>query len=303
MHTDNACDLLKPKNPTYREEFFAYLYDAWQRDLGKVGDMTVQALFGKEASRQIKAKIIAKESGIIAGIEEVSYFISQTKRIKCKILQKDGSRVKRGTALLQLEGSIDDILSLERTLLNFLQRMSGIATQTRALRVKAQKINPHIFITSTRKTVLGLLDKKAVCIGGGGTHRLGLYDAILVKSTHLKLLKNNLKTVAQNLKKWKKKTRFIEIEVTNAKQAWTLSQLIQGPFIIMFDNMHPKVIRETVQKIRKIRHDITFEASGGINEKNIKTFAKTGVDILSLGSLTHSVKALDFHLKINEPRW
>ena len=192
------------------------------------------------------------------------------------------ARIEKGDAIIKLVGGIKTILKLERTILNILQRMSGIATQTAHL----VKLCPHVLICPTRKTQWGLLDKKAVTVGGGGTHRLGLYDWILIKDNHLKISNFEFRIL----------NKFWEIEVKNEKELKKAIAL--KPDVIMFDNFKPNQIKKLIKILHEKHPQIIFEASGGINEETIKNYSQTGVDVISLGALTHSTKALDISLDI-----
>ena len=223
--------------------------------------------------------------------------------------KKDGASVKKGEVILEITGNARDILGYERTLLNILQRMCGIATAT--FNVK-KLVKGRCSIAATRKTLLHLIDKKAVSIGKGLTHRLDLSDFILIKDNHLAVLGNNIR-MAIELSDRNSKTKHIEIEVKNKKEALEAARAIKKIkskklFAIMFDNMEPSMIKTTIIKINNIlknknndkknKRIILFEASGGINPKNIAEYSKTGVDVVSLGFLTHSVKAFDMSLDI-----
>ncbi len=306
----NQKEKLTLKNKVYFNQVKTYLTNSLADDLGDKGDITSNALI--KDNPKAKAVIIAKQSGILAGIEEIVWFaknypdfLSQENRgssippqrnrdkihgIKYKT---DGQQIKRGDKILTITGGVKDILKIERTILNLLQRMSGIATETNKL---IRKTKNKTLICSTRKTPLGLLDKKAVTVGGGGTHRLGLYDWILVKDNHLKI--SNFKFQISK--------RFWEIEVDTEKQALKFAKF--NPGAIMFDNLSPRQIKNIIKilnpsaKLRanKYKPNIIFEASGGINEKNIAEYSKTGVDVISIGYLTHSAKALDLSLEIKK---
>jgi nicotinate-nucleotide pyrophosphorylase (carboxylating) len=263
-----------------------FLFDFFLReDLAGIGDITSN-LFISEKSTAI-AEIIVKKNGILAGLQEAKWFLRQ-QGIKFQTKINDGDKIKKGQIILKLSGKAKKILMAERTLLNVLQRMSGIASATAEL---VKKVNNKVLICPTRKTQWGLLDKRAVVCGGGGTHRLGLYDFILIKENHF-FDQNNL---TNKLPKYLTKT-FWEIEVENEKQALEIARL--NPSAIMFDDFAPLKIKEIIKKIKKISSNIIFEASGGINEKNISQYANTGVDIISLGALTHSAKALDISLNL-----
>ncbi|MEM2918326.1 MAG: carboxylating nicotinate-nucleotide diphosphorylase [Candidatus Altiarchaeota archaeon] len=248
--------------------------------------------------KTVLAKIISKDIGIVSGISELSvlFEIFNIKIIK-KI--KDGSKITKGKVIFKLKGNIREILLVERTALNILSRMSGISTLTREFVEKARKKNPKIRIAATRKILplFSYFDKKAVKIGGGDTHRHGLYDMILIKDNHLKIFGN----VKNALKKAKEQVSFahkIEIEVSSVKDAILAAK--NGADIIMLDNFSIVEIKKTIEILKKenLRDKVLLEASGNITLENVEDFASTGVDILSIGMLTHSVKALDMSLEI-----
>lgn len=271
---------LKMSNSKYKNQVKWFCDFMLQEDLGETGDITSNIVL--KTNPKVTAEIIAKESGTIAGLEETKWLCTKYK-IHVTKYKNDGTRVKKGEKIMQVKGKIKDILKLERTILNILQRMSGIATQTNKLITKSGPL-----LCPTRKTQWGLLDKKAVVLGGGGTHRLGLYDWILVKDNHIKLT-DPMSYVLCPMSFW-------EIECKTEQQIWEFLGL--KPDAIMLDNMTPKQITKIKQKLNKNYPEIIIEASGGINEKNIREYQKTGVDIISLGSLTHSTKVLDLSLNI-----
>ena len=249
-----------------------------QEDLGETGDITSDTVL--KNNPKVTAIITAKEKGVIAGLEEIKWLLTAYS-LQLTAFTKDGNKIKKDEKIIKLSGNIKTILKLERTILNILQRMSGIATQTNKLTTKNSPL-----LCPTRKTQWGLLDKKAVVLGGGGTHRLGLYDWILIKDNHLKITNFQLLIFK----------KFYEVECKDEKQVFEFAKL--NPGAIMLDNMKPKKIKKLVPQIRKINPNIILEASGGITEKNIKGYQKTGVDVISLGSLTHSTKVLDLSLNI-----
>jgi nicotinate-nucleotide pyrophosphorylase (carboxylating) len=277
----NQKEKLSLNNNAYLEQVKKFTQDLLENDI------TSNAVI--KGNKKAQAKIFSKEQGIVAGLAEVVWFLEKN-NIKIKKNKKDGDAVKENEQLLLLSGKIKDILKTERIALNLLQRMSGIATQTFLF---TKKIKHRALICPTRKTLYGMLDKKAVTIGNGGTHRLGLHDFILIKDNHLAFLKNKIEKVSINLNK---KKLFWEIEVKNKKEAYWAAHLKPGA--IMFDNFKPKEIKRAINNINKYYPDIIFEASGGITLKNIKKYKKIGVDIISCGSLTHSIKALDMSLDI-----
>lgn len=272
---------LSLKNNEYLAEVKKFTQDLLEID--------ITSNFSIKNNKKAKAVIFSREKGIVAGVEEAAWFFTKNK-IKVKKIKKDGNNINKNERILLLNGKIKDILRTERIALNLLQRMSGIATQTALFN---KKIKQRALVCATRKTPWGLLDKKAVVVGGGGAHRLGLNDFILIKDNHLKFLKNRIEKKAANLNKRKV---FWEIEVKNKKEAYWAACLL--PSAIMFDNFKPKKIKRIINNIRKHYLQIIFEASGGININNVKKYRKAGLDVISSGSLTHSAKALDLSLDI-----
>ncbi len=297
---------LNLSNPLYRQSVIQYTELEIKKDLGKFGDITTKAFF----KRPLKAcaKIIAKQKGILAGVNEIEYFLGRRK-ISVKFLKRDGDAVKNGDEICNLYGDIKDILKLERASLNLLGRMSGVASKTARIVAKIRKINKKIIVAPTRKTLWGLLDKRACAIGGGGTHRLGLYDAILIKDNHLDAIGRNIPLAIRHFFPYKGPAKFIEIEVENEAEAILAvrefkrlkdSKLCRIPCFIMFDNMSPQKLRSAINVLDKLgwRGVCGLEASGGITEKNVLAYAKTGVDVISMGCLTHSAESLDFSLAL-----
>ena len=263
-------------------------------DLGQ-GDITTALIVPAECTAE--AEVIAKESGVPAGIEE-SKILLESVGLKVETLVTDGEKMKAKQILMKIHGNARTILSVERTLLNILSRMSGIATNTRNLVEKLQKAELKTKVACTRKTAPGLLyfDKKAVLIGGGETHRLHLDDMILIKDNHIAVAGN----VEKAIKKAKNSSFSKKIEVEISKVDDILAAVRAGADIIMLDNFSPKQIAKAINLLEEANHlgKILLEASGGITAENILTFASTGVDIVSLGEITDSTKALDIGLEI-----
>jgi len=260
----------------------------------KDGDHTSLATI--PASAKGKARLLVKENGIIAGVEVAEAIFKQfDKNLKTEILIEDGEAVKKGDKVLYVEGSSRNILTIERTVLNIMQRMSGIATKTHKL---AQIIKPTgARLLDTRKTtpLMRFLEKEAVRIGGGYNHRFGLYDMIMIKDNHVDFaggIAQAIDKTHEYLKK-KKLDLKIEIEVRDLKE---LQEVLShgGVHRIMLDNFTPVLIEKALDKIKG---RFETEASGGITEDNILEYALTGVDFISVGALTHSVKSLDLSLK------
>jgi nicotinate-nucleotide pyrophosphorylase (carboxylating) len=245
----------------------------------------------------VKAVVFAKEAGVAAGIEETVIF-AESLGLSVMAEVADGDEVKSGTVMLRLSGNARDILSAERTMLNLLSRMSGIATATRKLTEKLRQANLTAKVAATRKTAPGLLyfDKKAVLIGGGDPHRLRLDDMILLKDNHI-VIAGSVENAVRKAKA-ASVNKKIEAEVTSVADAVKAAEA--GADIVMLDNFSPKQIREAVETLKKAGFfgKVLLEVSGGITEKNLLEYASMQVDIISLGALTHSVKALDISLEI-----
>ncbi len=199
---------------------------------------------------------------------------------------------------MHVSGDAQTILTVERTLLNLLSRMSGIATKTRSLTEKLERANMKTKIAATRKSAPGLLyfDKKAVILGGGDSHRLHLDDMVLIKDNHLSIV-GSVEEAVKRAKAHASFTKKIEVEVTSTKDAVIAAKA--GADIVMLDNFSPKQAKDAAQTLRKAGFSmVLLEASGGITSENLLEYAAAQVDIISLGELTHTVKALDISLEI-----
>ncbi|MBS7609869.1 carboxylating nicotinate-nucleotide diphosphorylase [Candidatus Bathyarchaeota archaeon] len=266
-----------------------------EEDLG-LGDVTTEALIPE--GLKTHARIIVKEDGIIAGLEEAK-ILFELLGLDAKCLRKDGDRVEAGTVVMEIFGEGRSILMAERTALNILMRMSGIATATRRI---VDEIKAHGYrtkVAATRKTAPGLryFDKRAIVLGGGDPHRLHLDDALLIKDNHL-ALSGGLREAIRKAKEVKSFTKIVEVEVSSVAEAIEAAEA--GTDAILLDNMAPLDVRKVVKALeeRGLRLKVLLEASGRITPENVLEYAKEGVDIVSLGSLTHSVKALDLSLKV-----
>jgi len=264
-------------------------------DVGK-GDVTSAAVVPAELT--VEAAVVAKRAGVAAGIEE-TVVLAESLALTVKPEVADGEKIKNGQILMKISGNAQTILSAERTILNLISRMSGIATTTSRLTEKLRKANSTAKIAATRKTAPGLLyfDKKAVLVGGGDPHRLCLDDMILVKDNHIAIVGS----VERAVKRAKQNATFskkIEVEVTNVTDALKAAEA--GADIIMLDNFSPKQIREAIKALKKAGFfgKILLEISGGITAENLLKYASTQVNIISIGALTHSVRALDVSLEI-----
>jgi nicotinate-nucleotide pyrophosphorylase (carboxylating) len=263
-----------------------------------LGDITTALIIPEETIAE--AEIIAKSSGVVAGVEEAKILL-ESLRLRAETLVSDGEKIKPKQTLIKISGNARTILSVERTLLNILSRMSGIATTTKTLTEKLQKAGLKTKIACTRKTAPGLsyFDKKAVLIGGGDTHRLHLDDMILIKDNHIAVAGST----EEAIEKAKERASFskkIEIEVSRIEDVLTAAKA--GADILMLDNFSPKQIEKTCLLLKKAKlyGKILLEASGGINAGNVLAFAASGVDVVSLGEITNSTKALDISLEITK---
>ena len=270
------------------------LLEFLKEDIG-MGDITSEII---KVGTTVKAQIIAKESGVVAGLCEVKTLFEML-NVKTAKSVTDGDDIEAGTIIAEIAGDSRAVLMAERTALNIMVRMSGIATATRRLLNKVKKHERTIRIAATRKTAPGLryFDKKAVAIGGGDTHRFRLDDAVLIKDNHIAVaggLENALREVRSKISFTKK----VEIEVKKPEEALKAAQI--GVDIIMLDNMTPEKVKESMEILKKngLRDKVLIEVSGGVTEENINRYAETRPDIISLGSLTHSVKGIDMSLEI-----
>ncbi len=252
------------------------------------GDITSSLL----PKKPIRAKIISRQEGIAAGVRFAKEIFALK---KCRVLirTRDGARLRPNQTVMTITGSPQDVLSCERTALNLLSRMSGIATQTHAL---ARRLPRGTRLLATRKTAPGLrmFDKDAVRIGGGEKHRMGLDEMVMLKDNHLSVGLS----IEELLGRAKRKHRRVEIEVETKKDAVIAAR--NGATIIMLDNFTPRQITGTVRELKRmgLRDSVRLEASGGITERNIGGYAKTGVDMISVGSITSSVMGIDLSLEI-----
>jgi nicotinate-nucleotide pyrophosphorylase (carboxylating) len=266
-------------------------------DVG-LGDVTTQVLIPPGLT--VNAIIIAKEDGVAAGIEEATV-LAEFLGLKVKAKVADGNAIKNKQVLMEISGSALTILSAERTTLNLLSRMSGIATATRTLTEKIKKAGLKTKIAATRKSAPGLLyfDKRAVVIGGGDPHRLHLDDMVLIKDNHIAIVGSPEEAV----KKAKANVSFtkkIEVEVTRVADVLKVARA--GADAILLDNFSVKQVKEAVYLMEKTGFlgKVVLEASGGIAAEEILGYAAAKVDVISMGQLTHSVKALDISLEVTK---
>lgn len=272
-----------------------------REDIGR-GDITSNSVL--KPNLLASSTILCKDSeqAVVAGLREVGIVFDLCK-CSCTALVDEGSMVSRGNEVMRIKGRARDILKAERTALNLLMRMSGIATETKKFVEVVKKISKDIEIAGTRKTAPGLrsFDKKAIKIGGGRTHRNSLDEMVLIKDNHLVLtgsigesISSAKKLVGNNIK--------VECEVTDLQSA--IEAINFGADVIMLDNFSPQEVENATRVLKELglRQKCLLEISGGISLANVSQFAKSNPDIISVGSLTHSVKSVDFSLEIDSCR-
>jgi len=266
-----------------------------REDIG-FGDITSISLIPE--GQRARARLFFREPGVAAGLEEAVALFDMLGG-GAELRKRDGERVKAGEVLLEVEGPARALLSGERTAINIVAHMSGIATATAEVASKARKINPAVRVAATRKTLPGLreLEKKAVELGGGDPHRLRLDDCVLIKDNHLELVPSITEAV-RRARERVSFTKKIEVEARSLDQAEEAARA--GADIVMFDNMPPAEIRRCLDSLegKGLRAGRLYEASGGITAENAGEYAAIGIDVISLGSLTHSSRSLDVKLEI-----
>lgn len=278
---------------------FALKEDIW------TGDLTSQASVDRFFN--MCSVILAREKGTVCGIDIVErVFTAVDYNLKFRPLVKDGEKIEPDQEIAFIEGEAQSILKGERTALNFLSFLSGVATKTRRMVDLVQGTGVKIY--DTRKTIPlhRYLEKYAVTVGGGHNHRKGLWDMVLIKDNHLRAFSMQVKEddnkavireILKRVKKSVQKNIKIEIEAENLDECGYA--LDEGADVIMLDNMTPEKVKEAVnmRKAKGLEGKVLFEVSGGITEKNIRSYAETGADIISIGSLTASVEPVDFSLE------
>ncbi|HEV2305909.1 MAG TPA: carboxylating nicotinate-nucleotide diphosphorylase [Candidatus Acidoferrales bacterium] len=279
------------------------------REDAEAGDLTVEAM--GIGDRKCAVEIRAKEAGVVAGIAEAAWLYERA-GAALERPASDGEFLNAGGMLLRVESDAATLLSLERVAVNLLQRMSGIATATRKLVELARNASSTAHVIATRKTLWGLLDKRAVHCGGAGTHRLNLGDAVLIKTNHLRLASNggamDLESAIKRAWENRNDAKFFEVEAATPEEAVKVAGILgklqaqdfNCPCILMLDNFSPANATSTAAALRDAGlHDgVLVEASGNISETSIAEYAASGVDAVSVGALTHSARALDLSAKL-----
>lgn len=298
-------DDLTLENPLYLRAVRT-LIDELLREDTEPADLTVEAM--EIGARPCTVEIRAKEAGVVAGVAEAAWIYERSRQTATPVIS-DGSDVTAGDVILRITGDARSLLALERTVVNLMQRMSGIATATKKLVTAVRQTSTTAHVVGTRKTAWGLLDKRAIHCGKGGTHRLNLGDAILVKTNHLRLASNEAANATLR-RAWerRKSAAFFEVEVTSMEEALSVARVLGElqasseacPCILMLDNFSATDAGRAVQSLRDagLHDSVLVEASGNVSEESVADYAAAGVDAISIGALTHSVRALDLSAKI-----
>ncbi len=264
-------------------------------DIGQ-GDVTAAAIVPQGVT--VLAAVIAKDAGIAAGIEEAQ-ILAESLGLIVKSTVTDGEQIKNNQVLMQITGDAQTILTVERTLLNLLSRMCGIATTTHKMMDLLRKAKSKAKIAATRKSVPGMLyfDKKAVMLGGGDPHRLHLDDMILIKDNHIAII-GGVEEAVELAKEKVSFTKKIEVEITRPSDAVKVAKA--GADIIMLDNFSPEEVDDAIKRLRNagLYKNVLLEISGGIDSETLLDYALAKVNIISMGELTHSAKSLDISLEI-----
>lgn len=270
-----------------------------REDIG-TGDITSNSIIDSKAYARAEIVCKANETAVVCGLEEAS-IIFEMSNCKTKTFVRDGSLIKKDCVVMEIIGNALSIMKVERTALNLIMRMSGIATETRKFTASIHNSFSSVRIASTRKTAPGLrfFDKKAVTVGGGETHRMRLDDMILIKDNHIPLVGSVEKAIKRARKKIGSSIK-IECEVRSLEEA--ISAVDAGADRVMLDNFSPMEVARTIEELsrRGIRDKAKIEVSGGVMLQNVKSYAKAKPDIISIGYLTHSPKAVDFSLEVLE---
>lgn len=288
--------LLTMENPYYVADLERFVMGAYKSDVedGDVASEVTKILWKDPSDRC--AVVSSKSAGLFCGEMEALWFLQRVApQLKCEFWVHDGEPFKKNTPLFRLTGNPQLILAVERTLLNTLQRLSGIATLTAEFVKKAGRCP----VAATRKTLYGRVDKRAVVVGGGVTHRLSLGDAPMFKSNHLELMDFDFENLVESFDHIVVNIPFITVEVTAACQAMDVLASIDSPLahplFLLFDNFDPYTLKAELGSLSKPKN-VFFEASGNITLDTVSKYARTGVDVVSVGALTHSALPCDLSM-------
>ncbi len=265
---------------------------AIEEDLGR-GDVTTESLMLSEV--QAEGQIVAKEDLVICGLDLAEYVFARVgPRLRVSTLVSDGDKVSAGDEVMVITGDAPSMLQAERTALNFLQRLSGVATATRQFVTLISKAGGHARVVDTRKTLPGwrVLDKYAVACGGGGNHRVDLGSGVLIKDNHIAACGSVWEAVTR-ARRLAPHTLRVEVEVTSMAE---LDEALEAsPDVVLLDNMTPEQLEEAVERVDGL---VLTEASGGVDADTLSAVARSGVDLVSVGALTHSARAVDLSMRV-----
>lgn len=279
------------------EVVFRKLLEFLEEDV-PYGDVTSELVVPE--GTVVRAVIVAKSRGVLAGAKFVKMFLE---RLGVRVLRalSDGVEVEPGSITMELEGDGRTILLVERTILNLLMHLSGVATATRRLVERVRRVNPRVRVAATRKTLPGLrlLEKYAVEVGGGDPHRFSLSDMILIKDNHIAIA-GSVEEAVKRVLSLKSFSKLVEVEARSVEEAVRAAEL--GVDIVMLDNMSPEEVRRAVEELKRcgLRDRVVVEVSGGITEDNIVEYASADVDVISTSIITMAAKPLDMSLEVVE---
>lgn len=293
VHPYDRSALLTLAHPDYVADLERFVMGAYESDVAG-GDVTTASL-GMDF--ETSATIVAKREGVFCGRIEAEWLLSRVGGVTARFLVQEGARFEVGAMVVEVSGSASVLLKVERTLLNLLQRLSGIATLTDAFVERAGLCR----VAATRKTLWGRLDKRAVAVGGGLTHRLSLGDAPMYKDTHFDAVGHAWGAVAAALDRLPRELPFVTIEVRQADRLPDLMRQLPTsapwPIFLLFDNFSPEELVAALHGVER-PEGVWFEASGGVTLESVANYSGTGVDVVSVGALTHSVVAADFSMRV-----
>jgi nicotinate-nucleotide pyrophosphorylase (carboxylating) len=300
-HQAKACVSVFQFGPAERRCADVLIGLALEEDLAQMGDITSSATIPSDLWGN--ARFVARVPGVLAGLVVVERLVEQFELLpQWQPHHTDGDRLEHGTLIAEVGGPVRSILALERTALNFLQRLSGIATLT--ARFVAATLGTSAAIFDTRKTTPGwrILEKYAVRCGGGRNHRLGLHDAVLIKDNHLAALQSQgvadpITAAVAAARAYAPSGAVVEVEVDSLQQLDRA--LVSSPDLILVDNLGAEALAEAVRRRNQTAPDVELETSGGVTLDTVKALARTGVDRISVGALTHSANALDIALDLD----
>jgi len=291
MKMTQRANYLRPLPPEVLRALQSFL----EEDI-RSGDLTTQALGPLDT--RATGTVFARSRSIVAGIAE-AVAIAEMRGLSHETLAFEGNWVEPGDVVLRLHGAAGTLLTVERVILNIMMRMSGIATKTYRLVERVREIAPHVRVAATRKTTPGFrfFEKSAVVIGGGDPHRYALDDMVLIKNNHIAAV-GGISLAVRTAREYVSFSRKVSCEVRGLDEA--IEAVEAGADIVLLDNLPPREIERIVEtlKDRGLRERVVLEASGGITEENVEEYAVTGVDVISIGSLTHSYVSADFNMRL-----